>query len=230
MNTVGLIGGLSWESTVVYYELINRGVRERLGGLHAAPIILWSFDFAEIERLQADDAWDEAGRLLASAARELEEIGADCLAICSNTMHRCADAVEDAIGIPLLHLADATADAVHASGVSSAALFGTRYTMEEDFYRERLASRHGLDVRIPDDAGRDLVHRVIYDELCQGVIREESKQAFVALAETMAGAGAEALILGCTEVGLLVQQADVSIPLFDTTDIHARADVDFCLS
>jgi aspartate racemase len=230
VNTVGLIGGLSWESTVVYYELINRGVRERLGGLHAAPIILWSFDFAEIERLQADDAWDEAGRLLASAARELEEIGADCLAICSNTMHRCADAVEDAIGIPLLHLADATADAVHASGVSSAALFGTRYTMEEDFYRERLASRHGLDVRIPDDAGRDLVHRVIYDELCQGVIREESKQAFVALAETMAGAGAEALILGCTEVGLLVQQADVSIPLFDTTDIHARADVDFCLS
>jgi len=230
VHTIGLIGGLSWESTAVYYELINCGVRDRLGGLHAAPIVLWSFDFAEIERLQADDAWDEAGRLLASAARKLEQVGADCLAICSNTMHRCADIVQDAAGIPLLHLADATADAVRSSGASTAALFGTRYTMEEDFYRGRLASRHGLDVRTPDDAGRDLVHRVIYDELCQGVVRDESKQAFAALAERMADDGAEGVILGCTEVGLLLQQADVSVPLFDTTEIHARAAVDFCLS
>ncbi len=229
MNTIGLIGGLSWESTVVYYELINRGVRDRLGGLHAAPIVLWSFDFAEIERLQADDAWDEAGRLLASAARELEEIGADCLAMCSNTMHRCADDVQDAVGIPLLHLADATADALHAAGASSAALFGTRYTMEQEFYRERLAGRHGLDVRVPDDAGRDLLHRVIYDELCQGVIRDESKRAYAALAQDMANEGAEGIILGCTEIGLLLQQTDVSVPVFDTTAIHASAAVEFCL-
>ncbi len=230
LNTIGLIGGLSWESTALYYELINRGVRERLGGLHSAPIVLWSFDFAEVERLQADDEWDRAGRLIASAARELEEVGAECVAICSNTMHRCADAVQGSVAIPLLHIADAAADAVQEQGARCVGLLGTRHTMEDDSYRARLAGRHGLDVRMPDEDGRALVHRVIYDELCQGVIREESKRAFVALAEEMAQDGAEGVILGCTEIGMLLTETDLSVAVFDTTEIHARAAVDFCLS
>jgi aspartate racemase len=223
MKTLGLIGGMSWESTVPYYRIINETVRERLGGLHSARLILYSVDFADIERLQQANAWDEAGHVLAQAACSLEAAGAAGLALCTNTMHKVAPAIEAAVTIPLLHIADPTAVAVKQAGLRTVGLLGTRFTMEQDFYRGRLMERHGLTVKIPDAAEREIVHRVIYEELCQGEIRAESQQHYRRIMQRLVEAGAEGIILGCTEIGLLVSPADARAPLFDTTHLHARA-------
>lgn len=223
MKTLGLIGGMSWESTVPYYRTINQTVKEQLGGLHSARLLLYSVDFAEIEKLQHADDWDAAGAVLADAARSLKAGGAQLLVICTNTMHKVADAVEAASGLPLLHIADATGDAIRARGITRIGLLGTRFTMEQDFYRRRLIERHGLDVLVPESDERDLVHRVIYDELCQGVIRDESRAQYRRVMDGLVARGAQGIILGCTEIGLLVGEDDASVPLFDTTALHARA-------
>ncbi|WP_430536925.1 aspartate/glutamate racemase family protein [Lysobacter antibioticus] len=223
MKTLGLLGGMSWESTLPYYRLINETVRERLGGLHSAKLLLYSVDFAEVERLQHAGDWDAAGVLLGQAARSLRDGGAQLLVICTNTMHKVADAVEAASGLPLLHIADPTGAAIRAAGLSRIGLLGTRFTMEQDFYRQRLVDRHGLDVIVPDPAGRELVHRVIYEELCLGRIRDESRQAYREVIAGLVARGAQGVILGCTEIGLLIGAGDVEIPLFDTTALHARA-------
>ena len=218
MKTLGLLGGMSWESTMPYYRIINETVRERLGGLHSARLILYSVDFADIERRQQAGAWDEAGTILADAARALEAAGAEGLALCTNTLHKVAPAIEAAVTIPLLHIADPTAAAVKAAG-----LLGTRFTMEQDFYRGRLTARHGLTVIIPDPADRAIVHRVIYEELCQGDLRAESRAQYRAILQRLVEAGAEGIILGCTEIALLVGPDDAPGPLFDTTGLHARS-------
>ena len=225
MKTIGLIGGLSWESSLIYYRLINQLVAERLGGLHSARILLSSFDFQDIETLQQQGRWDEATARMVSAARTLERGGADLALICSNTMHRMADDVQRAIAIPLLHIADATADEVRAHGLRKVGLLATAYTMEQDFYKDRLGRAHGLDVLVPADADRRIVHDVIYDELCRGIARAESRRAYARIMRDLAGRGAEGVILGCTEIMLLVSQDDSPIPVFDTTTIHARAAV-----
>ncbi|MFD8322624.1 aspartate/glutamate racemase family protein [Kitasatospora purpeofusca] len=224
MKTIGLLGGMSWESTATYYRLLNELTRDRLGGLHSAKCVLYSVDFAEVERLQAAGEWETAGRLLAEAARAVEAAGAELLLICTNTMHKVADQVADAVSVPLLHLADATAAAVLAAGVTRVGLLGTAFTMEQDFYRDRLAS-HGLDVLVPDPAGRALVHRVIYEELCLGVVREESRAEYRRVIAGLVAAGAEGVILGCTEIELLVGPDDSPVPVFPTTRIHAEAAV-----
>lgn len=230
MKTIGLIGGMSWESTVVYYQLLNRMARERLGGLHSARLLMWSFDFAEIEAMQAAGDWDGATQAMIDAARALERGGAECLLICTNTMHKMAPQVREAVAIPLLHIADATAAAVNADDVSKPLLLATRYTMEQDFYTGRLRDTHGIDVRVPDDEGRTTVHDIIYDELCQGVIEPASKQAYKAVvARARASDAVDGVIFGCTEVGLLVRPQDFDVPCFDTTQIHARAAIDFAL-
>ena len=223
MKTLGLIGGMSWESTIPYYRIINETVRERLGGLHSARIILYSVDFHDIERLQQAGAWDEAGTILADAARALEAAGAEGLALCTNTMHKVAAAIEAAVAIPLLHIADPTAAAVKQAGIHTVGLLGTRFTMEQEFYRGRLAERHGLVVLIPDPADREIVHRVIYEELCQGDLRAESRAQYRAIMQRMVEAGADSIILGCTEIALLVGPDDAPVPLFDTTRLHARS-------
>ena len=223
MKTLGLIGGMSWESTVPYYRTINQTVKEQLGGLHSARLLLYSVDFAEIEKLQHAGDWGAAGAVLADAARSLKAGGAQLLVICTNTMHKVADAVEAASGLPLLHIADATGDAIRARGITRIGLLGTRFTMEQDFYRRRLIERHGLDVLVPEPDERDLVHRVIYDELCQGVIRDESRAQYRRVMDGLVARGAQGIILGCTEIGLLVGEGDASVPLFDTTALHARA-------
>jgi len=223
MKTLGLIGGMSWESTVPYYRTINQTVKERLGGLHSARLLLYSVDFAEIEKLQHAGDWDAAGEMLADAARSLKAGGAELLVICTNTMHKVARAVEAASGLPLLHIADATGEAIRAQGIERIGLLGTRFTMEQDFYRQRLIERHGLDVLVPDADERDLVHRVIYDELCQGVIREESRAQYRRVMAALVARGAQGIILGCTEIGLLVGEGDASVPQFDTAALHARA-------
>jgi len=223
MKTLGLLGGMSWESTVPYYRIINETVRERLGGLHSARLILYSVDFHAIERLQQAGAWDEAGRMLADAARSLEAAGAQGLALCTNTMHKVAPAIEAAVTIPLLHIADPTAAAVKAAGLHAVGLLGTRFTMEQDFYRGRLTDRHGLTVIIPDPADRAIVHRVIYEELCQGDLRAESRAQYREILQRLVETGAEGIILGCTEIALLVGPDDAPVPLFDTTALHARA-------
>jgi aspartate racemase len=223
MKTLGLIGGMSWESTVPYYRTINQTVKEQLGGLHSARLLLYSVDFAEIEKLQHAGDWDAAGAVLADAARSLKAGGAQLLVICTNTMHKVADAVEAASGLPLLHIADATGDAIRARSITRIGLLGTRFTMEQDFYRRRLIERHGLDVLVPEPDERDLVHRVIYDELCQGVIRDESRAQYRRVMDGLVARGAQGIILGCTEIGLLVGEDDASAPLFDTTALHARA-------
>lgn len=223
MKTLGLIGGMSWESTVPYYRTINQTVKEQLGGLHSARLLLYSVDFAEIEKLQHAGDWDAAGAVLAEAARSLKAGGAQLLVICTNTMHKVADAVEAASGLPLLHIADATGDAIRARGITRIGLLGTRFTMEQDFYRRRLSEGHGLDVLVPEPDERDLVHRVIYDELCQGVIRDESRTQYRRVMDGLVARGAQGIILGCTEIGLLVGEDDASVPLFDTTALHARA-------
>lgn len=229
MKTIGLIGGMSWESTVTYYQCLNRLARERLGGLHSAQLLLWSFDFAEVEQLQADGNWDGATARMVDAARRLEAGGAECLVICTNTMHLMAPAVQAAVDLPLIHIADATAEAIHRDGARHPVLLATRYTMEQDFYTGRLRDQHNIDVRIPDADDRTIVHDVIYDELCQGIVRGESKDAYLAVVSRARGAGADAVIFGCTEVGLLISQADLDVPAFDTTVIHAEAVMRFAL-
>lgn len=230
MKTIGLIGGMSWESTVPYYRLINEGIKNRLGGLHSARIALYSVDFHDIERLQHAGRWDEAGAMLANAARALQSAGADFLVLCTNTMHKVTPAIEAAVTIPLLHIADPTAAAVKQAGIRTVGLLGTRFTMEEDFYRGRLETRHGLEVVIPDAADRDVVHRVIYDELCLGETKEESRTAYRAIIGRLVAQGAEGIILGCTEIGLLVKPEDAPVRLFDTTLLHAESAVGFALA
>lgn len=228
MRTLGLLGGMSWESTLPYYRLLNERVRERLGGLHSAKLLLYSVDFAEIETLQHRGEWEVAGALLADAAVRLQDAGAQALLICTNTMHRVAGQIEAATTVPLLHIADATAQRIHAAGLSRVGLLGTRFTMEQAFYRERL-ERSGLDVVVPDAAARERIHAIIYDELCRGVILEESRafyrQAIAALVEQ----GAQGVILGCTEIALLVGDDDAAVPLFDTARIHAQAAADWAM-
>ncbi|MEK2479180.1 MULTISPECIES: aspartate/glutamate racemase family protein [Streptomyces] len=229
MKTIGLIGGMSWESTAEYYRLLNELTRQRLGGLHSAKCVLYSVDFAEIERLQAEARWDEAGDILAEAAKALEAAGAELLLLCTNTMHKVADRVGSAVGVPLLHLADTTAEAVRDRGVRRVGLLGTAFTMEQDFYRGRLAS-HGLDVLVPKAAGRETVHRVIYEELCLGVVKEESRDAYRAVIDELIAAGAEGIVLGCTEIELLIRPQDSPVPVFPTTRLHAEAAVSRALT
>ena len=229
MKTIGLIGGMSWESTAVYYRLLNEIVRARLGGLHSAELLLWSFDFHDIEACQAAGRWDQATALMVEAARRLERGGAELLLICTNTMHKMAPAVQAAVSIPLLHIADATAAPIRQRGLDTVGLLATAYTMEQDFYRGRLTADHGLEVLVPDAAGRKVVHDIIYDELCRGVIRPESKARTQEVIAELLAQGAQGVILGCTEVGLLIQDGDVPAPVFDTTRLHAEAAVDAAL-
>jgi aspartate racemase len=228
-RTIGLLGGMSWESSILYEELINTEVRRRLGGAHSAELLIRSYDFARIEELQAADEWDRAGALLAADARRLQEAGAELVVLCTNTMHRVADAIEAAIDVPFLHLADATADAVVAAGLDRVALLGTRFTMEQDFYVDRLRAR-GLSVLVPDRAGRELVHRVIYEELVRGEVRDESRTAYLGVIDDLLGRGADGVIAGCTEIELLVGPDDVECPYFPTTRLHALAAVDAALA
>lgn len=229
MKTIGLLGGMSWESTALYYRLINEGVKARLGGLHSASLVLVSVDFHEIEQLQQRGDWAAAGQRLAQAAQQVAAAGADCLLICTNTMHKVAPQVQAAITIPVLHLADATAERVRAAGMKRVGLLGTRFTMEEEFYRGRLAEKHGLEVLVPPPAERELVHRVIYDELCLGRVTAASRAAYLRIMQGLQARGAEGIIEGCTEIVLLVQPQHTSIPLFDTTAIHAAAAVEWAL-
>ncbi|MEH8159742.1 aspartate/glutamate racemase family protein [Aeromonas veronii] len=230
MKCIGLLGGMSWESTVSYYQALNRGVRAQLGGLHSARVLLNSVDFAGIERLQHAGDWPATARLLAAEARKLQDGGADFLLIGTNTMHKVAPEIEAAIDIPLLHIADATAAKLQADGITRVGLLGTRFTMEQDFYKGRLQARFGLTVLVPDEAGRERVHRIIYDELCLGEIRESSRAEYLAIIAGLAAAGAEAVILGCTEIALLVGDARATVPLYDTTAIHAEAAVALALA
>ena len=230
MKTIGLLGGMSWESTVPYYRLINEGVKARLGGLHSARLVLVSVDFHDIEVLQHAGRWDEAGALLADGARSLERAGADCVVLATNTMHKVAPAIESAVAIPLLHIADPTARAIAADGRRRIGLIGTRFTMEQDFYRGRLEARHGLEVLVPEEDDRADIHRIIYDELCQGVIRDESRTIYRHAMARLVERGAQGLILGCTEISLLVGADDAAVPLYDTTALHAQAAVAFALA
>ena len=229
MKVIGLIGGMSWESTVEYYRLINESVREKLGGLHSARCVLYSVDFAEVAELQRRNQWVEAAQLLVDAAQKVEAAGADLVLICTNTMHKLADTVQAGIGIPLLHIADPTAEKVKQAGLTRVGLLGTRFTMEEDFYRGRLTNRHGLQIVIPNPEDRDAVHRIIFEELCVGAIRPESKSRMAGIMNRLVASGAEGIILGCTELDLLVENRDCRVPLFDTTRIHALAAVDHAL-
>lgn len=225
MRTIGFLGGMSWESTAIYYRLANEYVRDRLGGLHSAKIVLHSVDFAEIEALQFAGDWDAAGTILAEAARGLELAGADLIVLCTNTMHLVAPAIEAAISVPFLHLADATADAVKAEGLSKVGLLGTIFTMEQDFYRDRLAA-NGLDVIVPESTDRQRISRVIYDELCLGIVTEESRAFYLSVIDRLVAEGAEAIVLGCTEIEMLVDETHTDVPLFPTTRLHVRAAVD----
>lgn len=230
MKTIGLLGGMSWESTAIYYRLLNEGVRSRLGGLHSAKLALVSVDFAEIAELQHAGDWQGAARLLAGAARQLEAAGAHCLVLCTNTMHKLADEIGAATSMPLLHIADATGVAIRRAGVSRPALLATRFTMEQDFYRQRLAERFGIEAVVPDEAGRAKVHDIIYDELCVGIVKPASKSVYMEeIARLRAEQGADGVIMGCTEITMLIGQPDFDIPVFDTTLIHAEAAIAFAL-
>lgn len=228
MKTIGIIGGMSWESTQSYYRLLNQGVKARLGGLHSAQICLYSLDFAPIEQLQAEGRWEAAGEVLAAAARRVEAAGAEGLLIATNTMHRVADQVAAAVSIPLLHIADATATRLQADGVNCVGLLGTRFTMEQPFYRERL-EQQGIEVLIPTDRQREEVHRIIYDELCQGRIEADSRQRYLQVIADLHLRGVDGVILGCTEIALLVGPEHTNVPLYDTTAIHAEAAVEWAL-
>ena len=230
MKTIGLLGGMSWQSTQSYYQLINGAVAQRLGGLHSAKIALVSVDFAPIAALQAQQEWQKMAGILSKSARQLEAAGADCVLICTNTMHLVAEQVQQAVSIPLLHIADATAVQLQTDGVSRVALLGTAFTMQKTFYKTRLQTRFGIDVMVPEDGEQRLVHDVIYQELCQGLIQDDSRQGYIDIVNRLAELGAEAVILGCTEIGLLLQQQDVTVPLYDTARLHALAAVDFALA
>ncbi|GAB2508070.1 aspartate/glutamate racemase family protein [Lysobacter humi (ex Lee et al. 2017)] len=228
MRTLGLIGGMSWESTLPYYRLVNERVRERRGGLHSAKLLLYSVDFAEVADLQHAGDWDGAAALMVDAARRLQAGGAEAIVICTNTMHLLAPAIAGAVDLPLLHVADVAAAAIRARGLNRVALLGTRFTMEQPFYRERLET-HGLDVLVPEADERDDIHRVIYDELCRGEIRGDSRERYRAIISALVARGAQGVVLGCTEIGLLVGAGDADVPLFDTTALHARAAADWAL-
>jgi aspartate racemase len=230
MRTIGLIGEMSWESSAEYYRLINEAVKARLGGLHSARSVLLTVGFAEIESMQVAGRWDEAGAILAEAGRNLERAGADCLVLCTNTMHKVVDAITGAVAIPFIHIAAAVASAIQAQGLRRVGLLGTRFTMEEAFYRGRLTEQHGLEVLVPEADDRAVVNQVIYEELCLGAIREVSRAQYRAIMGRLIERGAEGIILGCTEITLLVMQADSAVPLFDTTRLHALAAVDFALA
>ena len=220
MKTIGMIGGMSWKSTVTYYQIVNEVISKQLGGLHSAKCLLYSVDFAEIEKYQVNGEWEKGGEILAAAAGNLEKAGADFIVICTNTMHKVADQIQARIQIPILHIAEATADELNSKGISTTALLGTKYTMTQDFYKSRLLDK-GLSVLIPDESDVETVNSIIYNELCLGVIRDDSKRKLLAIIATLAAKGAESVILGCTEIGLLVRQSDTQVPLFDTTIIHA---------
>lgn len=230
MKTIGLIGGMSWESSIEYYRIINETVKAKLGGLHSSKSIMYSVDFADIEVLQHQGKWHDAAQILAEAAKKLEKGGADFVIICTNTMHKVADDIQAHIHIPILHIADATARRIKDSGIRRIGLLGTRFTMEDAFYKDRLIQKYGLDVIIPDVQGREIVHHVIYDELVIGKIREESRKQYADIIEGLVKDGAEGVILGCTEIGLLVHQKDCRVPLFDTARIHAEAAVEYALT
>lgn len=230
MKTIGLLGGMSWESTASYYRAINCGIKEQLGGLHSAKIALFSVDFAEVETLQQQGDWHQAGAILEEAARAVEAAGADFFMIGTNTMHKVADQVEAAVSIPLLHIADATAEQLKADNIETVGLLGTRFTMAQDFYKGRLATQHGIRVLVPDGTDQSTVHRIIYDELCQGRINDDSRQEYLKIITKLSAQGAQAVILGCTEIALLVRQSDTTVPVYDTTAIHAAAAVDLALS
>ncbi len=230
MRTIGLLGGMSWESSVEYYRIINEEARRRLGGTHSAKSVMYSVDFHDVEKLQHDGDWEGATAMMVAGARAVEAGGGECLVICTNTMHRMADEVQAAIGIPLIHIADATAAAIKRAGVGTVALLGTRFTMEEDFYRGRLIDAHGIEVRIPDPAGRAIVHDVIYDELVQGVIDDVSRTRFIEIIDRLTADGAEGVIAGCTEIELLVEPHHVAVPYFPTTRLHALAAIDWALT
>ncbi|RJG48175.1 aspartate/glutamate racemase family protein [Motilimonas pumila] len=230
MKTIGLIGGMSWESTLDYYRNINQGIKQVYGGLHSAKIAMVSLDFASIENLQQQGDWHEAGRVLQQAAKEVEAAGADCILICTNTMHKVAEDVSMAVNIPLLHIADATAECIVQDKLTCVGLLGTSFTMEQDFYKQRLIENYGLNVLVPEQADRELVHQVIYQELCLGDINPASQRAYIRIISDLAARGAEAVILGCTEITLLVKQSDCDVPLLDTTAIHAACAVKFAIS
>jgi aspartate racemase len=230
MKTIGLIGGMSWESSIEYYRIINEGIKEKLGGLHSAKSLMVSVDFAEIETLQHQGKWTESAQILIGAAQSLERGGADFIVICTNTMHKVAGEIQANTHIPLLHIADATAQKVKAAGIQKIGLLGTRFTMEEDFYKGRLIQNFGLDVLVPNAQERETVHRVIYDELVLGEIRQTSKERYLEIVERLVKEGAQGVILGCTEIGLLIHDGDCRVPLFDTTRIHAEAAVEYALS
>ncbi|MBU2645471.1 aspartate/glutamate racemase family protein [bacterium] len=222
MRTIGLLGGMSWESTLTYYRLINEAVKDQLGGLHSAKICLYSVDFSEIEKHQHAENWLAAAEILVNAARSVEKAGADFLLICTNTMHKVAAEIEAGIGIPVLHIADATAEVILSENIRTVGLLGTGFTMEQDFYKGRLQEQYGLNVIIPEVNDRKVVHQIIYEELCLGKVEPESRQKYLKIINALSGKGAEGVILGCTEIALLVNQKDTTVPLFDTTAIHAR--------
>jgi len=229
VKTIGLIGGMSWESSIEYYRIINETVKAKLGGLHSAKSIMYSVDFADIEILQHQGQWAEAAQMLINAAKSLENSSADFIVLCTNTMHKVADDIQANVKIPLLHIADATAQLVKDSGIKKIGLLGTRFTMEEEFYKGRLSQKYGLIVNVPNAQEREIVHRVIYDELVIGEIRQHSKEQYIGIIEQMVDQGAEGVILGCTEIGLLIHKQDSQVPLFDTTRIHAEAAADYAL-
>ena len=230
MKTIGLIGGMSWESSSEYYRLINQQIRLKLGGLHSAKIIMISLDFAEIEKLQREGKWQEAGNILISAAQKIEKGGADFLLLCTNTMHKLADEVQAKITIPLLHIADVTAQTIQQQKIRHVGLLGTKFTMEQDFYRKRLIDRFGIKVTIPDQDDRQVIHDIIYQELCLGQIQSKSRQQYKNIINKLVANGAAAIILGCTEIMLLIKPSDVSVPLFDTTEIHVKSAVEQAIS
>jgi len=229
VKTIGLIGGMSWESSIEYYRIINEATKAKLGGLHSAKSLMVSVDFAEIEILQHQGKWIEAAQILIESAKSLENGGADFIVLCTNTMHRVADDIQANVNIPFLHIADATAQLVKEAGIQKIGLLGTRFTMEEEFYKGRLARKYGLSVSVPNAAQREIVHRVIYDELVLGKIEQNSKEQYLDIIRQMIDQGAEGIILGCTEIGLLIHEQDSSVPLFDTTRIHAEAAVEYAL-
>ncbi|MBI4783695.1 MAG: aspartate/glutamate racemase family protein [Oscillatoriophycideae cyanobacterium NC_groundwater_1537_Pr4_S-0.65um_50_18] len=230
MKTMGLIGGMSWESSIEYYRIINEATQRKLGGLHSAKLILYSVDFAEVEVLQRQGRWIEAADLMREAAKSVERAGADFVVLCTNTMHKLAAEIQSSVRIPLLHIADATAQKIHARGLHKVGLLGTRFTMEQDFYKGRLMQHHGLDAIVPSEDEREIVHQIIYEELCRGIVSPASREQYISIMTHLIQAGAEGIILGCTEIELLVKQGDVSVPLFPTTRIHAEAAVEMAIA
>ncbi len=229
MKTIGLIGGMSWESSVMYYQIINRTVKEKLGGVHSCQCLMYSVDFGEIAALQHAGNWAKLGEIMANAAQRLERGGADFIVLCTNTMHKLADKIEESVQIPLLHIADVTAEAIHEKGMKKIGLLGTKFTMEQDFLKGRLLEKHGIESIVPNDAQREIIHAIIYEELVKGVIKNESRTAYLTIINDLIAQGAEGIILGCTEIGLLVKNEFTDVVLFDTTEIHAVKAVELAL-